>query len=60
MSGKFGSAHRHPYAIVALSQSTDHVTAEKSRTAINGDEGIVRAACAMPLSIFVRRCLETG
>src|SRR4249920_2087853 len=46
MSGKFGSAHRHPYAIVALSQSTDHVTAEKSRTAINGDEGIVRAACA--------------
>src|SRR5262245_12699806 len=46
MAGKFGPANRHAYAIMAFCQSADHMTAEKSRSAINGNEGIVRAACA--------------
>ena len=46
MPGEFRPANRHPYAIMALGQSANHVTAEKSRSAINGDEGVVRAACA--------------
>ena len=46
MSGEFRPANRYPYAIVALRQSTNHVTAKKSRSAIDSDEGIVRAACA--------------
>ena len=45
MSGKFGPAHRHPDAIVALGQRAHHVAAEKARAAIDGDQGVVWAAC---------------
>jgi hypothetical protein len=30
MSGEFGPANRHPYTVMAFSQSANHVTAEES------------------------------
>ena len=38
--GKFGPAHRHPDAVVALGQGSNHVTAKKAGAAIDGDEGV--------------------
>src|SRR5215510_33447 len=46
MASKFGPTNRYSYPIMPFSQRADHMTAEKSRSAVNGDEGVVRAACA--------------
>jgi hypothetical protein len=44
--GQFGSPHGNPDPVVAFGKGTNHVAAEKSRSAVNGDKGVVGAACA--------------
>ena len=54
IAGEFGPAHRHPDAIVTLGQGANDVAAKETRTAIDGDEGVVWAACGHAALDLVR------
>jgi hypothetical protein len=43
MSREFGPAHRDADPVMTLGQRTDHVAAEETRAAVNGDESIESA-----------------
>jgi hypothetical protein len=44
-AGKLGPAYSDPDAIVTLGQCAHHMSAKKSRAAINSNQRVIRTAC---------------
>ncbi len=44
-AGEFWPSHRHPNPIVTFGKGSHDVTAKKARSAIDGNQGVIGAAC---------------